>query len=295
MQNQSQSTSLPAQQISIDVLIEKYAKNGETTQEDIFKRVAKGIASVEKTHELQEEWEKKFYDNMMNGGVGAWRIMSAAGTGIAATLLNCFVQSVGDCIDGYDEDGVPGIYEALRQAACTMQKGGGVGYNFSNIRPKGSWVKSVHSAASGPCSYMDIFDASCKTIESAGQRRGAQLGALNINHPDILEFVKAKRTPGRWNNFNVSVLVNDVFMRAKEADEYIELVHKARPSPKQLAECVYQRPDGLYVYNKIKARELWEAIMKSNYDFAEPGILFEDNINNDNNLRAIEYITATNP
>lgn len=295
MQNQSQSTSLPPQQISIDVLIEKYAKNGETTQEDIFKRVAKGIASVEKTPELQEEWEKKFYDNMMNGAVGAGRIMSAAGSDVKATLLNCYVVEIGDALDGYDDDGRQGIYEALRQAAVTMQKGGGVGYNFSFLRPKGSWVKSVHSTASGPCSYMDIFDASCRTIESAGSRRGAQLSALNIDHPDILEFVTAKRTVGRWNNFNVSVLVTDAFMEAKNLDKEIELVHKAKPSPKQISEGAYQRKDGLWVYGKLKARDLWDTIMRSNYDYAEPGILFKDNINNDNNLRYIEELLTTNP
>lgn len=295
MQNQSQSTTLPPQQISIDVLIEKYAKNGETSQEDIFKRVAKGIASVERTPELQEEWENKFYENMTNGAVGAGRIMSAAGTNISATLINCFTVPVGDSINGHDEDGRPGIYTALQQSAATMQKGGGVGYNFSFIRPKGAWVKSVHSTASGPCSYMDVFDASCKTIESAGARRGAQMGVLNIDHPDILEFVKAKRTPGRWNNFNVSVMVTDAFMRAKEADEEIELVHKAKPSAKQIAEGAFCRPDGIYVYGKIKARELWDIIMKSNYDFAEPGVLFYDNINTDNNLRYVETIVATNP
>ncbi len=283
------------QQITVDVLNEKYAKNGEKSQEEIFRRVAKGVAKVEKNQQLRKQWEEKFYNNMLAGAVGAGRIMSAAGSDVAATLLNCFVQYVGDCIDGFDDNGLPGIYEALRQSACTMQKGGGVGYNFSNIRPKGSLVKSVQSYASGPCSYMDIFDASCKTIESAGSRRGAQLGAINIDHPDVLEFVSAKRTPGRWNNFNVSVLVNDAFMKAKEKDEDIELIHKAKPSPKQISEGAYQREDGMYVYRKIKANELWDAIMRSNYDFAEPGILFEDNINKDNNLRYTEYITATNP
>lgn len=295
MQIVNVSNHLAPQQVSIDVLIEKYAKGKETTQEEIFRRVAKGVASAEKTEELQQEWEKNFFVNMVAGGVGAGRIMSAAGTDISATLINCFVQYVGDCLSGFDGDNQPGIYEALRQAASTMQKGGGVGYNFSNIRPKGALVKSVQSTASGPCSYMDIFDASCKTIESAGARRGAQMGVLNINHPDVLEFVKAKRTPGRWNNFNVSVMVTNEFMELKNAGKVVELIHKAKPSEKQFEEGAYQRDDGLYVYKTIDAQELWDIIMKSNYDFAEPGILFFDNINNDNNLRYVETINATNP
>ena len=283
------------QQITTDVLIEKYAKNGETSQEQIFLRVCNGVAKVEKTPELQKEWAEKFFNNMIAGAVGAGRIMSAGGTDISATLINCFTIPVGDSISGFDDDGRPGIYTALQQSAATMQKGGGVGYNFSFIRPKGSWVKSVRSYASGPCSYMDIFDASCKTIESAGSRRGAQMGVMNINHPDILEFVKAKRTPGRWNNFNVSVMVTDDFMRAKANGEKVQLIHKARPSDKQLEEGAYQRDDGMYVYSTIDANELWDIIMKSNYDFAEPGVLFYDNINNDNNLRYVETIVATNP
>lgn len=678
--------TLPPQQISTDVLLEKYAKGTEKTQEDIFRRVAKGVASVEHTPELQAHWEQQYYTNMLNGAVGAGRIMSAAGSGISATYLNCFVQPIGDCIEGSDENGIPGIYEALRQSATTMQKGGGVGYNFSRIRPKGARVKSVDSIASGPCSYMDIFDASCKTIESAGcfagdtlinttdglipiktivesdkeyfavthmgpkrvtakfkngvkpllkiessygfsvkvtkdhkfaqfdsgqivtrriediiasdnhkllisvpitealaaqntddeafayvvgafhgngswyrnekgeitgiqisnnltkattieavycrmagllisgkinkvphentitlsyhnkeffskfesygitkgdmripefilsgsknvrasylaglfdadghysnrksnirlrmitlgllqqvqvvlaslgvmsklaverepignwkrmyclgifgayaqrafmhtvtrfaaqyltemssrdrvgyshpwedikgfgyrksifqaywpgdvdkhpnismnaivnsvnkpelintvtdtgwyaeelppeetydlevedvhllsgngfytsnSRRGAQLGAMNIDHPDVLEFVKAKRTPGRWNNFNVSVLVTDSFMNAKARNEDIELIHPAQPGAKQIQEGAYRRADGMWVYRKINAQLLWETIMQSNYDYAEPGILFADTINNGNNLRAIEHIDATNP
>lgn len=431
---------LPPQDISIDVLLEKYAKRDESTEDEIFLRVAEGVASVEKTKKLQKEWTTKFYNNMKLGGIGAGRIMSAGGAGINATLINCFqgdtvvptkngtyiisdledkevevktlhgwkkatfrnhgrqqlwkitfdngtmikttkghiwlsinpslvnsdlytndyndfteypttdmlgkavmvlrsngtrlirvvtkveetnevedvfctnepdthsfciedgiltgncfVIEVGDSIDGTDEDGRPGIYEALRQAAVTMQKGGGVGYNFSYIRPRGAEVKSVMSIASGPCSYIDIFDASCKTIESAGARRGAQLGAININHPDVLDFVKAKRTPGRWNNFNVSVLVTDAFMKAKNNKEDIELIHKATPSKKLIEEGAYQRKDGMWVYRKISAVELWDAIMRSNYDYAEPGILFEDNINNDNNLRYMEHINTTNP
>lgn len=284
------------QEITTDVLIEKYAKGNETCAEDIFKRVSKGIASAEKTEELRTYWEKKFFENMMNGAIGAGRIMSAAGSvNGAATLINCFAQPVGDSIRGFDEDGIPGIYEALSESAETMRRGGGVGYNFSLIRPKGAGVGTIGSRASGPCSYMDVFDSSCKTVESAGERRGAQMGILNINHPDIEEFITAKRTEGRWNNFNVSVFVTDEFMRAKDADEEIHLVHKAKPSAIMIEAGAYQLENGLWSYRRVMARNLWTKIMKSNYDFAEPGILFENKINDDNNLRYCEYITATNP
>lgn len=678
--------TLEPQPISTDVLIEKYAKNNETTQEEIYRRVARGIASAEITEELRSKYEEIFYQNLNDGGIGGGRIMAAAGTDVQATLINCFVISVGDSIEGVDEDGLPGIYESVRLAACTMRRGGGVGYNFSKIRPKGSDVKSVKSTASGPCSYIDVFDTSCSTIESAGcftgdalintteglfkikdivesskdfyavthagpkkitakfrngikpiiqvftkygfsvkvtadhkfaqfengqiitrriadiansenqnlllsipltakltpkqdddeffayflgafhgngcwrkdqkgtikgvsisnnitkydvveniafkmgnigfkgninkrpnentidltyfdteffaalekrgvikgemvipsfilentpeiraaylaglfdtdghfsenksnirlrmisyellqqvqitlaslgvmsklsvereavgnwkrifnvgiygkyaqeafnrtvgcftaqklyntssrdrvgfshswddvkefghyksefenywdgneykhpnismnaitntirtpeltntvsdsvwfikklseeetydlevedvhllsgngiytsnSRRGAQIGILNINHPDILEFVKAKRKEGRWNNFNVSVLVPDWFMEKINTEEEIELIHKAKPGKAQIQNGAYQKENGIWVYGKIKAKELWNIIMQSNYDYAEPGILFEDNINKDNNLRYVEYIDATNP
>lgn len=290
----TQSTLSP-QTISTDVLVEKYIKADETSIDDIYRRVAKGIAAVEKTAMQRKFWEDTFYRNMHAGAIGAGRIMSSAGTGIKATLMNCFVMGVGDCIQGFDDDGYAGIYEALRQAAETMRRGGGVGYDFSRIRPRNSFVKGTHSMASGPCSYMDVFDSSCRTVESAGQRRGAQMGVLKVSHPDILDFVTAKRTPGRWNNFNVSVFITDAFMEAKNSGADWELTHKEEPSIALKNSGSYLRSDGLWVYSKINAKELWDTIMKSNYDFAEPGILFEDNINNDNNLRYVERLDATNP
>jgi ribonucleoside-diphosphate reductase alpha chain len=285
---------LPEQPISRDVLAEKYFKTGETSREQLYSRVARALASVEKP-ELRAEWEQKFLANLHAGAIGAGRIMSAAGTDIQATLINCFVQPVGDAIQGVDDEGYPGIYEALREAAETMRRGGGVGYDFSRIRPKGAYVKGTASMASGPCSYMNVFDQSCSTVESAGARRGAQMGVLRIDHPDVLEFITAKRTPGRWNNFNVSVGVSDAFMQAVAANTDWELVHKVEPGVKVKEQGAYQRADGQWVYHKLPARELWDTIMKSTYDFAEPGILFLDQIGRDNNLHYTETIAATNP
>ncbi len=282
------------QAISRDVLAEKYFKPGETSLEQLYGRVARALASVEKP-ELRAEWEQKFLANLYAGAIGAGRIMSAAGTDIQATLINCFVQPVGDAIQGRDDEGFPGIYEALREAAETMRRGGGVGYDFSRIRPKGAFVKGTHSMASGPCSYMNVFDQSCATVESAGARRGAQMGVLRIDHPDVLEFITAKRTPGRWNNFNVSVGVSDAFMQAVAADTDWQLVHKAAPGAKLVEQGAHQRADGKWVYRTLPARELWDTIMKSTYDFAEPGILFLDQIGRDNNLNYCEEIAATNP
>ena len=282
------------QPISRDVLAEKYFKPGESSLEQLYGRVARALASVEKP-ELRAEWEQKFLTNLHVGAIGAGRIMSAAGTDIQATLINCFVQPVGDAIQGVDDEGYPGIYEALREAAETMRRGGGVGYDFSRIRPKGAFVKGTHSIASGPCSYMNVFDQSCSTVESAGSRRGAQMGVLRIDHPDVAEFITAKRTPGRWNNFNVSVGVSDAFMQAVAEGTDWELVHKAKPGQKVLEGGGYQRADGLWVYRKLPARELWDTIMQSTYDFAEPGILFLDQIGRDNNLNYCEKIEATNP
>lgn len=289
----AQPTDTP-QPISLDVLREKYLKNGEPDAEALYARVARALASVEPA-EQRARHEALFLANLRAGAIGAGRIMSAAGTDIQATLINCFVQPVGDCIQGVDDGGYPGIYEALREAAETMRRGGGVGYDFSRIRPRGAIVKGTASQASGPCSYINVFDQSCSTVESAGARRGAQMGVLRIDHPDVLDFITAKRTPGRWNNFNVSVGVPGAFMAAVEAGGDWELVHRAEPGAALQAQGAHRRADGLWVYRTVPARALWDTIMQSAYDFAEPGILFLDHINEDNNLRYCEDIAATNP
>ena len=286
--------ALPPQPISLEVLREKYLKGDERSVEALFDRVARALASVE-APEHRAAVEARFRRNLEAGAIGAGRIMSAAGTGLQATLINCFVQPVGDCIQGRDDEGHPGIYEALREAAETMRRGGGVGYDFSRIRPRGALVRGTGSVASGPCSYINVFDQSCATVESAGARRGAQMGVLRIDHPDVAEFIGAKRTPGRWNNFNVSVGVPDAFVEAVLADRPWELVHRAEPGPDLQREGAHRRADGLWVYRVLPARALWDLVMRSAYDYAEPGILFLDRIREDNNLRAIESISATNP
>jgi ribonucleoside-diphosphate reductase alpha chain len=283
----AEKTLVREQEICRDTLLEKYAKNNEASVEEVRRRVARALAQVE-PEERRAHWERRFLQAQNDGFIPAGRIASAAGINLQATLINCFVQPVGDSISE-EVDGRPGIYTALLEAAETMRRGGGVGYDFSSIRPKGAEVKGTRSRASGPISYMRVFDRSCETVESAGSRRGAQMGVLRIDHPDVEEFVRAK-DQGDLTNFNISVGVTDEFMLAVEKDQEFELVHRSPPAKK-----THQRADGLWVYKKIRARDLWGEIMRSTYDHAEPGILFLDRINRDNNLNYCETIEATNP
>jgi ribonucleoside-diphosphate reductase alpha chain len=288
--------ALEAQPISAEVLKEKYAKGDEETIGQVHRRVARALAEAEPA-EQRSAWEERFADALDRGFIPAGRIQSAAGTGLAATLINCFVQPVGDSI-AQDDEGHPGIYAALAEAAETMRRGGGVGYDFSRIRPRGAWVGSTQSNASGPVSYMRVFDRSCETVESAGSRRGAQMGVLRCDHPDIEEFIHAKDS-GDLKNFNISVGVTDAFMQAVQADAEVELVHRCEPGPAQKAAGAYRQSEpaghGLWVYRKLRSRDLWDQVMRSTYDHAEPGVLFLDTINRDNNLAYCETIASTNP
>jgi len=283
---------LEPQAISVDTGIEKYFKGTESTIGENQARIASGIAAVEKN---PKKWKTVFQRTLQDGLVMAGRISSCAGTDINATWINCFVEPVGDCLVGVDEDGYPGIYEALREASVTMSLGGGEGYGFSRIRPRGSLVKSKKALASGPVSYMHVFDKSCETIESAGSRRGAQMGILRVDHPDIEEFIHAKDEEGVLRNFNISVAATDEFMTAIKFDTDFQLVHKAQPSPEQIENGAFQRKDGMWVYRTVKAVDLMNQIMQSTYDHAEPGFFLIDTVNKENNLSYCETIEACNP
>ncbi|WP_246849259.1 adenosylcobalamin-dependent ribonucleoside-diphosphate reductase [Rubellimicrobium arenae] len=236
--------------------------------EDTWRRVARAIASVEAR---PEEWEPRFQAALEGFRfLPAGRITAGAGTGRAVTLFNCFVM-------GTVEDSMAGIFDALKEAALTMQAGGGIGYDFSTLRPRGAPVKGVGADASGPLSFMDVWDAMCRTIMSAGSRRGAMMATMRCDHPDIEDFVTAKQDPARLRMFNVSVLVTDPFMAAVRDDADWDLVFGGK------------------VYRTIRARDLWDRIMRATYDFAEPGVIFIDRINQQNNLRYAETIAATNP
>lgn len=248
---------------------------GDACIEDTWWRVARALAGVE-LHD-REAWEARFYSALedfkfLPGG----RILAGAGTGHRVTLFNCFVM-------GLIEDSMDGIFEALKEGAVTMQQGGGVGYDFSTLRPSGAPAQSVGVTASGPVSFMHIWDAMCATILSTGARRGAMMATLRCDHPDILDFVRAKRDAARLRHFNLSVLVTDAFMQAVKEDAEWPLAFPPRGET------------GSVVYRTLHARDLWQEIMQATYDYAEPGVLFIDHINALNNLRYAEHLAATNP
>ncbi|MFQ5533534.1 MAG: adenosylcobalamin-dependent ribonucleoside-diphosphate reductase [Sphingomonadales bacterium] len=266
----------PAAPISQQIWDMKYRlKDAEGTpidksMDDTWARVARALAEPEREEE-RDQWAQRFYQVMADFRfLPAGRIIAGAGSGRNVTLFNCFVM-------GIIPDGISGIFGQLREAALTMQQGGGIGYDFSTIRPKGAAVKGVGADASGPLSFMDVWDSMCRTIMSAGYRRGAMMGTMRCDHPDIEAFIEAKRDPGRLRMFNLSVLVTDEFMTAVKENGPWDLKF------------------GGTVYKTLPARGLWDNIMRSTFDFAEPGVIFIDRINSKNNLYYNETITATNP
>ncbi len=240
----------------------------DKTIEDTMRRVAAALAKGEKK---QKYWAGKFYNAMADFHfIPAGRILAGAGTMRNVTLFNCFVM-------GAIPDDISGIFEQLKQAALTMQQGGGIGYDFSTLRPAGAPVRGVGADASGPLSFMDVWDAMCRTIVSAGTRRGAMMATMRCDHPDIEAFIAAKRRPEKLRMFNLSVLVTDNFIRAVREDARWQL-----------------RFDDI-VYKTLRARDLWDTIMRATYAYAEPGVVFIDRINQRNNLHYCEDIAATNP
>ena len=237
--------------------------------EDTWRRIARSLAEAE--GEDAARWEETFYKALENFNfLPAGRIIAGAGASRRVTLFNCFVM-------GTVPDDMAGIFEHLKEAALTMQAGGGIGYDFSTLRPKGAPVRGVGADASGPLSFMDVWDAMCRTIMSAGHRRGAMMATMRCDHPDIEAFIAAKEDPGRLRMFNLSVLVTDAFMEAVKADGNWELKFDGR------------------TYRSLRARELWDRIMRATYAYAEPGVIFIDRINQRNNLHYCEDIAATNP
>ena len=240
----------------------------EQTVQDTWRRIAKALSEVETE---PKKWETIFYNALTDFKfLPAGRITAGSGTKRNVTLFNCFVM-------GVIPDSMSGIFDMLKEAALTMQQGGGIGYDFSTIRPKGSLVKGVAADASGPVSFMDVWDSMCRTIMSAGSRRGAMMATMRCDHPDIEEFIAAKSDSQKLRMFNLSVLVTDAFMEAVKKGEDWKLIYNNK------------------VYSVIKAADLWDQIMRATYNFAEPGVIFIDRINETNNLSYCETITATNP
>ncbi|MEZ5844781.1 MAG: adenosylcobalamin-dependent ribonucleoside-diphosphate reductase [Hyphomicrobiaceae bacterium] len=242
----------------------------DATVDETFRRVARAAAAVE-AEDARQAWEDRFHAAMADFGfLPAGRILAGAGAGRQVTLFNCFVL-------GAIPDDLGGIFDAVKEAALTMQQGGGIGHDFSTLRPKGALVASIGAGASGPVSFMDVWDAMCRTIMSAGARRGAMMGTLRCDHPDIEAFIDAKRDAARLRNFNLSVLVTDAFVAAVKADGEWALNFAGR------------------VYKRLPARALWDRLMRATYETAEPGVIFIDRINETSNLAWCETIHATNP
>lgn len=301
------------QPISEKIWADKYAykplnsdHQGDTSIEDTWRRIAVGCSSaipelttgfeIEKDfHKYQGIMESNFYEVLKDFSfLPAGRIIAGSGTPRDVTLFNCYVM-------GNIPDNMGGIFDSIREAALTLQQGGGVGFNFSTIRPKNAPVKGVDAFASGPLSFMDVWDSMCRTIMSAGARRGAMMGTLLCDHPDIEDFIKAKQDPTKLRMFNLSVLITDAFMKAVKDNADWLLCHAVAPTkpveyqPDPISPKTISKVGEKYIYKVIKAKALWNLIMDSTYNYAEPGVIFIDRINQKNTLWYTETITATNP
>jgi ribonucleoside-diphosphate reductase alpha chain len=310
------SKEIPFQAASLDIWDKKYrlkSKTGEVIDEsidDTYKRVARALADVEETAEKKEQWYRSFLWALRRGAIPAGRITSNAGALAhkpATSTINCTVS-------GTIRDSMNGILEKVHEAGLTLKAGCGIGYEFSTLRPRGAYVSGAGAYTSGPLSFMDIYDKMCFTVSSAGGRRGAQMATFEIGHPDVMDFIRAKREHGRLRQFNCSLLITDEFMQAVENDARWALAfpineHEAGgldlDDPEQViwrewpcSDGYIKRDDGLVVcrvYTTVPARRMWDMIMSSTYDFAEPGFIMIDRINEKNNNWFCENIRATNP
>jgi ribonucleoside-diphosphate reductase alpha chain len=310
------SKEIPFQAASLDIWDKKYrlkSKTGEVIDEtidDTYKRVARALADVEETTEKKEQWYRSFLWALRRGAIPAGRITSNAGALAhkpATSTINCTVS-------GTIRDSMNGILEKVHEAGLTLKAGCGIGYEFSTLRPRGAYVSGAGAYTSGPLSFMDIYDKMCFTVSSAGGRRGAQMATFEIGHPDVMDFIRAKREHGRLRQFNCSLLITDEFMQAVENDARWALAfpineHEAEgldlDDPEQViwrewpcGDGYIKRDDGLVacrIYKTVPARRMWDMIMSSTYDFAEPGFIMIDRINEKNNNWFCENIRATNP
>ena len=313
--DQPMSQEIPMQTASADIWDKKYrlkTKGGEPIDADIdgtYRRVARALAGSEATPELRAHWEERFAWALRRGAIPAGRITSNAGAlehKPATSTINCTVS-------GTITDSMDGILEKVHEAGLTLKAGCGIGYEFSTLRPRGAFVAGAGAYTSGPMSFMDIYDKMCFTVSSAGGRRGAQMGTFDVTHPDVKDFIRAKREDGRLRQFNLSLLITDGFMEAVKNDADWPLVFPVNTKEQATIDeavdnIVWRdwpthtnyivRDDGLVackVYSHIRARHLWDMIMVSTYDYAEPGFILIDRVNEMNNNWWCENIRATNP
>jgi len=311
-------TEIPFQDASMDIWDKKYrlkAKDGSLVDNDIdatYQRVAKALAEVEQDKEKQAEWNEKFLWALRHGAIPAGRIISNAGAlehKPATSTINCTVS--GTVTDSMDD-----ILGKVHEAGLTLKAGCGIGYEFSTLRPKGAYVSGAGAYTSGPLSFMDIYDKMCFTVSSAGGRRGAQMATFDVSHPDVLEFIKAKREDGRLRQFNLSLLITQEFMEAVKNDDHWPLSFPVTEKEVELDKLDLNDPQQIIwrdwpvkntyvtnneelvackIYKTIRARRLWDVIMSSTYDFAEPGFILIDKVNEMNNNWFTENVRATNP
>ena len=309
---------IPFQEASMDIWDKKYrlkTKEGESVDENIeatYARVARALADVEESKKKREQWFHEFLWALKQGAIPAGRITSNAGAldhKPATSTINCTVS-------GTIQDSMDDILDKVHEAGLTLKAGCGIGYDFSTLRPRGAYVSGAGAYTSGPLSFMDIYDKMCFTVSSAGGRRGAQMGTFDVRHPDVLEFIRAKREDGRLRQFNLSLLITEDFIQAVKADEPWHLAFPIRQKALESSDLDLDDPDRIIwrdwpthehlvvneegqvaceIFRTIPARRLWDAIMSSTYDFAEPGFILIDKVNEMNNNWYCENIRATNP